>query len=1207
MSIEELEESYGGPGPSGFDRTPPQDVAAEMSVLGGMLLSKDAIADVIEQIRGSDFYRPAHEVVYESIIDLYGRGEPADAITVVAELTKRGELQRIGGAPYIHDLMAGVPTAANAGYYARIVRERAVLRRLVEAGTRIVQLGYATDGGDVDEIVNNAQAEVYAVTERRTTEDYLPLSEILGPTFDEIEAAQGRGEGMTGVPTGYSDFDRLTNGLHPGQMIVVAARPAIGKALALDTPLPTPSGWTTMGDVAVGDLLVSADGTPTRVVAATEVMVNRPCYEVELDDGTVIVADAQHQWVTSTRAQRRAVRAGETPESSVRTTEELAATLRTATADKRANHSIVTAAPLDLPDADLPIHPYALGVWLGDGSSPRAELASADPEIAMRLEGLGYVARPDADDLRAPGVSGTDHIPAAYLRASEAQRRDLLAGLLDTDGTVMPQGSVQISLTNERLARETRELILSLGYRTGWSTKTVKGRTEASSTAYTITFTTEDDVFWLERKRLVHKERRRPGTARLTSRFVVDVRRVESVPVRCVEVDHPSHLYLAGRSMVPTHNSVLGINVATHAAVHHQMASVIFSLEMSRNEITMRLLAAEARVPLTRMRSGKMDEQDWQKLASTMGKVAEAPLFIDDSPNMSLMEIRAKCRRLKQRHDLKLVVIDYLQLMSSGKRVESRQQEVSEFSRALKLLAKELEVPVIAISQLNRGPEQRGDKKPQMSDLRESGCLTDDTKILRADTGAETSLGELFALNAKDVPVWALNDRLQYVRRHLTHVFPTGVKPVFRMRLASGKEIEATANHPFLTYDGWTALGDLEVGSRIGVPRHVPGPERNLEWDDRKVVMLAHLLGDGSFVKRQPIRYASIDERNLATVSDAAGAFGITPIRDDYAAARVTTLRLPAPYRLARGRRNPIAEWLDDMGLFGARSHEKFIPTSVFHLPKRQIALFIKHIWATDGSVTINKNGRSGRIYYASTSREIVDGLSRLLLRFGISTRVRTATPKGSYRPGYTLDVSGVDDQRRFLQEIGVHGDRGDIAEKLLTIIRETRANTNVDTVPRRVWDDVRDILVERGMTHREFAEAIGTQFCGSALWKNSPSRHRLGKIAAVLESEELEIMAVNDLLWDEVVSVEPMGEKQVYDATVLDGHNFVANGIAAHNSIEQDADVVILLHREDAYEKESPRAGEADLIVAKHRNGPTDTITVAFQGHYQRFADMQM
>ncbi|MET3976580.1 replicative DNA helicase [Cellulosimicrobium sp. BE325] len=1163
MSIEELEESYGGPGPSGFDRTPPQDVAAEMSVLGGMLLSKDAIADVIEQIRGSDFYRPAHEIVYESIIDLYGRGEPADAITVVAELTKRGELQRIGGAPYIHDLMAGVPTAANAGYYARIVRERAVLRRLVEAGTRIVQLGYATDGGDVDEIVNNAQAEVYAVTERRTTEDYLPLSEILGPTFDEIEAAQGRGEGMTGVPTGYSDFDRLTNGLHPGQMIVVAARPAIGKALALDTPLPTPSGWTTMGEVAVGDLLVSADGTPTRVVAATEVMVDRPCYEVELDDGTVIVADAQHQWVTSTRAQRRAVRAGETPEASVRTTEELAATVRCATADNRANHSIATTAPLDLPEADLPIHPYALGVWLGDGSSRRAEFTSADPEIAMRIEGLGHVAHPTSDDLLALGLPTAGEIPVAYLRASETQRRELLAGLLDTDGTVTPQGSVQIALTSERLALETRELVLSLGYRTGWSTKTVQGRTEASSTAYTITFTTEDDVFWLERKRLVHKERRRPGTARLTSRFVVDVRRVDPVPVRCVEVDHPSHLYLAGRSMVPTHNSVLGINVATHAAVHHQMAAVIFSLEMSRNEITMRLLAAEAKVPLTRMRSGKMDEQDWQKLASTMGKVAEAPLFIDDSPNMSLMEIRAKCRRLKQRHDLKLVVIDYLQLMSSGKRVESRQQEVSEFSRALKLLAKELEVPVIAISQLNRGPEQRGDKKPQMSDLRESGCLTEDTKILRADTGAETSLGELFALNAKDVPVWALNDRLQYVRRHLTHVFPTGVKPVFRMRLASGKEIEATANHPFLTCDGWTALGDLEVGSRIGVPRHVPGPERNLEWDDRKVVMLAHLLANG----------ASRGARTGHT-------------------------------RVIGAVRSASAEWLDDLGLRAASASEAFVPASVFHLPKRQIALFVKHLWSTSADVRVSADGSGGRIRFTSGSRAVADGVARLLLRFGISTNVRPGLDGSSF----TLEITERDDQRRFLQEIGLEGPQSENAAELLAIVRSQRSATHVDTGPQHVWDVVRDLLVEEGPTVSARPSVVeGAAGPSDALWRNGLSRHRLGKIAAVLESEELEIMAVNDLLWDEVVSIEPVGEKQVYDATVLDGHNFVANGIAAHNSIEQDADVVILLHREDAYEKESPRAGEADLIVAKHRNGPTDTITVAFQGHYQRFADMQM
>lgn len=1247
MTIEDLE--YGVPsarshGDSGdrrydpADRLPPQDLDAERSVLGGMMISKDAIADVIEQLRGTDFYRPAHEIVYEAILDLYGRGEPADAVTVADELTKRGEIGRIGGAPYLHTLIATVPTAANAGYYARIVRERAILRRLVEAGTRITQLGYATDGGDVDELVNSAQAEVYAVTERRASEDFLPLSQIIGGTVDEIEAAGHRGEGMQGVPTGFADLDRLTNGLHAGQMIVIAARPAIGKALALDTALPTPTGWTTMGDVRVGDLLLAADGTPTRVVAATEVMSGRPCYRVTFDDGSTIVADAGHQWATRTRVDRRRSDRGQL---GIRTTEELAATLRCATAEGRTNHSVDTAAPLRLPEAELLVDPYVLGVWLGDGSADGARFVSADPEIAMEIESRGYVAAatgcskglagargygialppaeplaerecevcgvPDVEGrLRTLGVLGSKHIPVHYLRGSERQRRDLLAGLLDTDGTVNPTGSVQLTFTDERLAADARELVHTLGYRSELSTRRVAESRESRSTAYTITFTTDDDVFLLERKRLVHKDRRQPSTPRLTQRMVVAVEHVDSVPVRCVEVEHADHLYLAGRTMIPTHNSTLGIDIARSASIKHNMASVVFSLEMSRNEITMRLLSAEARVHLQKMRTGQMGEDDWAKVAQTMGKISEAPLFIDDSPNMSLMEIRAKCRRLKQRHDLKLVIIDYLQLMSSGKRVESRQQEVSEFSRALKLLAKELEVPVIAISQLNRGPEQRTDKKPQMSDLRESGCLTEDTRILRADTGAETTLGELYALGARDVPVWALDDRLQYVRRHLTHVFPTGVKPVFRLTLASGKRVTATANHPFLTYEGWTPLEELSVGSRLGVPRHVPGPERTAHWDDRKVVMLAHLLGDGSFVRHQPIRYASIDEANLAAVSDAAAAFGIAPLRDDYAGARVTTLRLPAPYRLARGKRNPIAEWLDDFGLFGARSHEKFVPTEVFHLPKQQIALFLRHIWATDGSVTVNPTGRGGRIYYASTSRRLAEQLAVLLLRFGISTRLRTVR-KAGYRDGYTIDVSGVDDQRRFLQEIGVHGTRGVQAQRLLEIVRELSGNPNVDTVPREVWDDVRDILVERGMTHRELAAAMGSQFCGSTLWKHAPSRARLGRVAEVLQSEDLEILAVNDLLWDQVVAIEPLGEQQVFDATVVGTHNFVANGIAVHNSIEQDADMVILLHREDAYEKESPRAGEADLIVAKHRNGPTDTITVAFQGHYSRFVDMQM
>ena len=229
MSVTEI-----APRGGDFERTPPHDIAAEQCVLGGMLLSRDAISDVLEVIRPRDHYRPAHQILHEVILDLYGRGEPADAVTVAAELTRRGELTRVGGADYLHTVIASVPTAANAGYYARIVRERAMLRRLVEVGTRIVQLGYSGDG-EADDLVDQAQAEVYSITDRRISEDYLPLAEIMPGALDEIEAIGSRSGGMTGVPTGFADLDALTNGLHPGQMIVIAARPALGKStLALD-------------------------------------------------------------------------------------------------------------------------------------------------------------------------------------------------------------------------------------------------------------------------------------------------------------------------------------------------------------------------------------------------------------------------------------------------------------------------------------------------------------------------------------------------------------------------------------------------------------------------------------------------------------------------------------------------------------------------------------------------------------------------------------------------------------------------------------------------------------------------------------------------------------------------------------------------------------------------------------------------------------
>lgn len=762
-----------------FDRTPPQDMAAEQSVLGGMLLSKDAIADVVEILRSADFYRPNNSTVFDAILDLYGRGEPADAVTVGAFLQDTGSLGRIGGLAYLHDLLASVPTAANAGYYARIVAERATLRRVVEAGTRITQMGYQpTD--DVDGMVDRAQQILYDVGERRASDDALSLAELLQPALDEIESAGSREGLMAGVPTGFGDLDRLLQGLHPGQLIIVAGRPGLGKALALDTPLPTPTGWTTMGQVRVGDQLIDAAGKPTSVTALSDIMADHACYEVEFSDGAVIVADGQHRWLTHTRATRRY---GRPPV--VHTTEEIRDSLRTDTADRRINHSVPVAAPLKLPERELLIDPYVLGVWLGDGHSAAGRFTTADPEICTYVEAAGYrvqsngpmayaIKQPErparkarkrgdpfacemcgveiksngvgtarhcmdcysrfgsvAGLLRELGVLGNKHIPTDYLRASEAQRRALLAGLLDTDGTVAPGGNLQFSVTSRALAEHVYELVVSLGYRCSMTTKKVRGRREDTSIAYTLNFSTSDDLFRLERKRQAHKERcRTPDRTRTGQRYVVDVRPVPSVPVRCVSVDNADHLYLAGRSMIPTHNSTVGLDFCRSAAIRHNMASAIFTLEMSKIEVVTRLLSAEAKVPLHVMRSGHLSDDDWTRLARRMGEISEAPLFVDDTPNMTLMEIRAKARRLRQRHGLRLVVVDYMQLMSSPKKVESRQQEVADISRGLKLLAKELEVPVIAMSQLNRGPEQRTDKRPQLSDLRESGSIEQDADVV---------------------------------------------------------------------------------------------------------------------------------------------------------------------------------------------------------------------------------------------------------------------------------------------------------------------------------------------------------------------------------------------------------------------------------------------------------------------------------------------
>ena len=377
-------------------RRPPQDVDAERSVLGAMMLSPRVLTDVTSVLRPEDFYVPANRIIYEAILRQSSESDNMDVVLLANRLDRQGDLERIGGAPYLHTLLASVPSAANALHYAEIVAEKAVYRNLVDAGTRVVQLGFEGEvDAEVNDVVDRAQQEIFAVGQRHTATDYQVLGTLIDPTVKTLISLQQNGGAEVGVPTGFFDLDELTSGLRGGQMIIIAARPGVGK-------------------------------------------------------------------------------------------------------------------------------------------------------------------------------------------------------------------------------------------------------------------------------------------------------------------------------------STLAMDFMREASIRHGKTSVIFSLEMS----------AEAEVKLSDMRGGKVQAEDWEKLTDTFEKVGSAPLYIDDSPNLTMMEIRTKARKLSQDVGLDLVVLDYMQLLSSGKRVESRQQEVSEFSRQLKLLAKELDVPVIAISQLNRGPEARTDKKPQLADLRESGSLEQDADIV---------------------------------------------------------------------------------------------------------------------------------------------------------------------------------------------------------------------------------------------------------------------------------------------------------------------------------------------------------------------------------------------------------------------------------------------------------------------------------------------
>jgi replicative DNA helicase len=653
-------------------------------------------------------------------------------------------------------------------------------------------------------------------------------------------------------------------------------------------------------------------------------------------------------------------------------------------------------------------------------------------------------------------------------------------------------------------------------------------------------------------------------------------------------------IVIAGRPSMG--KTTLAVNIAENAALGSDKSAAIFSMEMSAESLTLRMISSLGRINQAALRSGRLEEQDWPRIDSAMTQLGNAKIFVDETPALTPTEIRARARRLKRERGLDLIVVDYLQLMQVAGTKENRATEISEISRSLKALAKELKVPVIALSQLNRGVEQRVEKKPVMSDLRE--CVTGETPVWLAD-GRRVPIRDLVGQTPE---VWAMSDDQKIVKAKTDLVWSKGVRQVFRVALASGRSLRATSNHLVFTGDGWKAVGQLAQGSRVAIGRHFPSVANPVVWSDAQIALLGHLVGDGSYLKNQPLRYTTASEANSKLVSECAIALGSTVKRYP---GRGNWHQLLISGNGNRWQAAGVGAWLKGLGIHGQRSHQKHLPAEVFQFSNAQIGLLLKHLWATDGCISVRPKNQRGApvVNFTTCSQLLANDVAALLLRLGIVARTCQIQQRIG-RHIYSVNVSGCEQQALFLAKVGAFGPREAPAKLLAERVAVTRANPNVDTLPQQVFEKVRAAMGAQGISQRKMAAMRGTAYGGISHFKFSPSRATLNSYADLLSNESLKTWANSHLFWDQVVAVGLEGEEEVFDMTVPGPASWLADGIVSHNSgaIEQDSDLILLIYREEVYDQNTTRKGIADIIIAKQRNGPTGEVQLTFLGQYTKF-----
>ena len=1142
-------------------RVPPHDLDAERAIIGAMLVSETAVAAVAERLAAEDFYSEVHRIIYGAMMRLYSRGEPIDQLTLTNELRSVNEFERVGGRPYVFRIVESVPTAANAGRYADIVRGKALLRAIIDVGSRITEDAFR-EPEDVSEALDSAEQLVYGVSNRTLREHLAPVSELAPGALEMIQRLYEQEGEVTGVETGFEDLDRLTTGFHKSDLIILAARPAMGKCLSADAetvlddgsvktieeiytgrkgrlmtlagdlkfswtrpsayiddgvkpvfrvktrlgreikttlthPFLTLDGWRKLGALSAGDhiavprrmpvfgreplgahrmkLLAYMLGDGNMTGGVPRFTNANPAVREDFIEaaGELGCLGVREETSGGTRTPSLCVHADRAIVRRHRQT--FARTLRRAVLESRrpareiAGRAMVSPASLTNWSQGRTVPDAATSLRLREAlAEDSVELDVSDLDRA-RNNGTNGLLR-WLEELGLWGCAAKDKfLPDIIFRAPREELALFLNRLFAADGwaTVLASGQAQLGYctVSEKLARQVQHLLLRFGVIASLCERSVRYG-EARCPAFQLNITepgsirafiegigifgketaigrvartlegrrghANKDLIPREAWKLIDDARGGESWASLSrrmgfgpghnlhvgtralsrdrmSRFAeaLDDQRLRDLAESDVYWDKIVSIEPLGREQVYdltipgthnfiaqdicVHNTAMALNAIWHASGEKKMPVAIFSLEMSKEQLVQRLISQTTRIPAQALRSGNVKAEDWPKLVRGVAEVSRAPIWIDDTAGVTLMEIRAKVRRLASQLNvtgempLSLVVVDYLQLMVGGEarnRAENRQQEVAEISRGLKVLARDLDVPVLAIAQLSRAVEARHDKRPLLSDLRDSGCLPASARISRADNGGEVTLGEL-VLSQQTPYVWSVDDKHRLVPARLVKAFPTGIKPVYRLKLASGLEIDATANHPFLTVEGWARLDSLSPDGFVAVPRRLPPP-----------------------IEEEP-------------------------------------------------------GWKDDEPVNG---------------------------------------------------RELAAAIGE------------------TYNGGYLLGAP--ERQRRF-------------------------------------------------------------------------SRPRLARKAGVLESDELANIARSDLFWDRIVEIAYVGEQPTFDITVEGTHNFIADGVVVHNSIEQDADMVMFLYRDEYYNSDSDDKGIAEVIVGKHRNGPTGKVQLAWMEQYTKFASL--